>query len=82
MMDPPTWRHGAAGFTDVSRVGSLQRIAKPLLRYSLHSSEDQRDAASQLRAMLTDAVGAEAEMIRSAAAHWSSAVAKGGAADA
>jgi hypothetical protein len=45
-------------------VGSLQRIAKPLLRYSLHCADDKRDAVSQLNAMLQTAAGAEADMIR------------------
>lgn len=53
-----------AGFTDVLRVGSLARIAKPLLRYSLHCADDSRDAVSQLTSMLNEAAGAEADMIR------------------
>ena len=53
-----------SGFTDILRVGSLQRIAKPLLQYSLHSADDSKDAIAQLNAMLHDATGRDAEMIR------------------
>lgn len=46
-------------------MGSLPRIAKPLLRNSLHSADDNRDALTQLKDMLKDAATpAEAEMIR------------------
>jgi hypothetical protein len=53
-----------SGFSNMLRVGSLQRIAKRLLAYSLHSGDDSRDALGQLQGMLGDAAGAEAEMIR------------------
>jgi energy-coupling factor transporter ATP-binding protein EcfA2 len=53
-----------SGFTDILRVGSLQRIAKPLLQYSLHSADDSKDAIAQLNAMLQDATGRDAELIR------------------
>ncbi|KAF6251740.1 hypothetical protein COO60DRAFT_1464094 [Scenedesmus sp. NREL 46B-D3] len=54
-----------SGFSNLLRVGSLQRIAKRLLAHSLHSGDDSRDALGQLQGMLADAAGAEAEMIRS-----------------
>jgi hypothetical protein len=53
-----------SGFSNMLRVGSLQRIAKRLLAYSLLSGDDSRDALGQLQGMLGDAAGAEAEMIR------------------
>ena len=46
------------------RVGALVRIARPLLRFSLHSGDDSRDALSQLNAMLPEARGRDAELIR------------------
>lgn len=46
------------------RVGSLQRIAKKLLSYSVHSADDRRDAVGQLQAMLQEAQGTEAELIK------------------
>lgn len=48
------------------RVGSLQRIAKPLLRFSLHAGDDSRDAQAQLQAMLPEARGRDADLIRRA----------------
>jgi hypothetical protein len=53
-----------SGFTDMLRVGSLQRIARPLLRFSLHAGDDSRDALAQLQAMLPEARGRDAELIR------------------
>jgi len=65
---PPHHHHLAletdAGFTDMLRVGALARIARPLLRFSLHSGDDSRDALSQLNAMLPEARGSDAELIR------------------
>ncbi len=52
------------GFTDMLRVGSLQRIARKLLCCSLHAADDKRDALSQLQSMLQEAQGVEAEMIK------------------
>lgn len=46
------------------RVGALQRIAKPLLRFSLHAGDDSRDAQAQLQAMLPEARGRDADFIR------------------
>ena len=53
-----------SGFTDMLRVGALARIALPLLGFSLHAGDDSRDALSQLNAMLPDARGRDAELIR------------------
>lgn len=53
-----------AGFMDVLRVGSLPRIAKPLLQYSLHSADDSKDAVVQLQGMLRDATGQDERLIR------------------
>lgn len=53
-----------SGFTDMLRVGSLPRIAKKLLGYSLHAADDKRDALGQLQSMLQEAQGIEAEMIK------------------
>jgi hypothetical protein len=53
-----------SGFTDMLRVGALARIARPLLGFSLHAGDDSRDALSQLNAMLPDARGRDAELIR------------------
>lgn len=53
-----------AGFDRFLRVGSLRRIAKPLLRNALHAANDSRDAATQLKQMLKEAAGpAEAQLI-------------------
>jgi hypothetical protein len=46
------------------RVGALPRIARPLLRFSLHAGDDSRDALSQLQAMLPEARGRDADLIR------------------
>lgn len=59
-----------SGFTNVLRVGALQRIARRLLAHSLHTADDSRDALSQLQSMLHDAAGAEAEMIRWVLSTW------------
>ena len=48
------------------RVGALARIARPLLGFSLHAGDDSRDALSQLNAMLPEARGKDAELIRRA----------------
>ncbi len=53
-----------SGFEDVLRVGSLPRIAKPLLKYSLHCADDSKDALAQLQGMLADASPADAALIR------------------
>lgn len=37
------------------RVGSLQRIAKPVLPHALHCADDNRDAISALNDMLQGA---------------------------
>ncbi len=59
-----------AGFSDMLRVGALPRIARPLLKYSLHSGDDSRDAASQLQAVLPHASGRDAELIRWVGRGW------------
>lgn len=56
--------HTDSGFTDMLRVGALARIAKPLLRFSLHAGDDSRDALAQLQAMLPEARGRDAELIK------------------
>lgn len=49
------------GFTNFIRVGSLKRIAKPVLLYSLHKKErggagsDEKDAEDELRELLLSA---------------------------
>lgn len=46
------------------RVGSLARMAKRLLGFSLHVGDDSKDAVAQLQAMLPEARGRDAELIR------------------
>lgn len=41
-----------SGYTDFLRLGSLQRMCRSLLPYSLHVGEDNRDATAQLKDML------------------------------
>jgi hypothetical protein len=41
------------GFTDFVRVGSLRKIHKGVLDYTLHSDSD-KDALAELRTMLRD----------------------------
>jgi hypothetical protein len=44
------------------RVGSVRRMARPLLRFSLHASDSgSRDAAAELRAELAEGGGSEHE---------------------
>jgi len=57
----------ATGFTDIIRVGSLNRISdKSLLRYSMHSSDGEwgNDTEAELKQMLATATGSEAALIR------------------
>lgn len=46
------------------RVGSLARMSRRLLPFSLHAGDDSRDALSQLQALLPDARGRDADLIR------------------
>ncbi|KAG2493974.1 hypothetical protein HYH03_007901 [Edaphochlamys debaryana] len=44
-----------AGFSDFLRLGSVDRIARPVLAHSLRAGDSSRDAAAELRRALKDA---------------------------
>ena len=53
------------GFTDFLRLGSLKRMARPMLAHSVHAAGDKQDAASQLQEMLAQATSpGEVAMIK------------------
>lgn len=65
--DVSLWLVGLAdsGFTDMVRVGSVKRIAKPILRFALHSSDGHRGAQEELKDMLKEAASpGDAAIIR------------------
>ncbi|XP_071953207.1 5'-3' DNA helicase ZGRF1-like [Antedon mediterranea] len=53
------------GFEDFIRVGSLRKISKPILPYSVHASDKQNDDIKELQEMLkSDLTSSEKQLIK------------------